>query len=142
MNLDEFSNVMMQIVDNEFPVREIPISYNQSIRLQVNEIDNDRHLKMLLPEFIEAFCRIVDRFSPIPPEENTEDWTPQLRQDQHLSAKIENVMLNMIKLITHPDYKYLKDKFQIPQRDEESGLLKYDTMNQQYMGVIPKPSNN
>jgi hypothetical protein len=70
MNLDEFNSLMTMIVDTEFPMREIPICYNHSIRLQVNEVESDRHLKMLLPEFIEGVCRVVDRFSPIPPEDN------------------------------------------------------------------------
>jgi hypothetical protein len=70
MNLDEFNNLMVQIVDNEFPVREIPISYNHAIRLQTNEIESDRHLKMLFPEFIEGVCRVVDRCSPFPHDDN------------------------------------------------------------------------
>lgn len=131
---------MLQIVDNEFPVREIPIAYNHAIRLQVNEIDNDKHLKMLFPEFIEAFCRVVDKYSPIPPDEKPEDWTLQNKIDQHLSAKIENVMMKMIKLITHPDYKFLKEKFTIPSREEETGLLKYDIFHPHYLPVWPKGS--
>jgi hypothetical protein len=70
MNLDEFNSLMLLIVDNEFPVREIPIAYNHSIRLQINEIDSDRHLKMMFPEFIEAFCRTIDKYSPFPSQEN------------------------------------------------------------------------
>jgi hypothetical protein len=62
----------------------------------------------------------------------------QSRQDQHLSAKLENVMAKFIKLISHPEYKYLKEKFVIPQKDEETELLKYDITGQQYASVIPK----
>jgi hypothetical protein len=64
----------------------------------------------------------------------------QIRQDQHLSAKLENVMTEVIKFVNHPDYKYLKEKFIIPTRDEESGLLKYDLNSQQYASVWPKKS--
>jgi hypothetical protein len=70
MNLDEFSNLMTMIVDTEFPMREIPICFNHSIKLQVNEVESDRHLKIFLSEFIEAVCRVVDKSSPIPPGDN------------------------------------------------------------------------
>jgi hypothetical protein len=58
---------MTMIVDNEFPMREIPICYSHSIRLQVKEIESDRHMKMLFPEFIEGVSRVVDRYLPYPP---------------------------------------------------------------------------
>lgn len=70
MDLEEFERVMMQIVDSEFPMRDIILSYNYSIRLQVNEVDSDRHLRLYFPEFIEAFCRVVDKYSPVPKDEN------------------------------------------------------------------------
>jgi hypothetical protein len=44
------------------------------------------------------------------------------RQDQHLSAKLENVMPKMIKLISHPQYKHLKEKFAFHQKDNETEL--------------------
>ncbi len=47
-------------------------------------------------------------------------------------------MAKFIKLISHPEYKYLKEKFVIPQKDEETELLKYDLTGQQYASVIPK----
>jgi hypothetical protein len=62
----------------------------------------------------------------------------QTRQDQHLSQKLENIMPKFIKLISHPDYKYLKEKFVIPQKDEETELLKFDFTSPHYANVIPK----
>ncbi len=70
MNLEEFNNLMLNIVDKEFPVREIPICFNLAMKLQINEIDFDRHYNMTLPEFLEAFSRVIDKFSPMPPNEN------------------------------------------------------------------------
>ena len=63
-----------------------------------------------------------------------------MRQEQHLSAKLETVMPRLIKLITHSDYRYLKEKFVIPVRDEETELLKYDVNNPPYQAVWPKIS--
>jgi len=132
LNLESFISLMMQIVDNEFPVREIPICFNHSIKLQVNEIDFDKHLKLIFPEFLEAFSRVIDRLSPIPFGDKIENWTAQSRQDQHLSTKIENVIPILIKLITNPDFKYVKEKFPFLSRDEESGLIIYDTTNSMF----------
>jgi hypothetical protein len=70
MILDEFNSMCLEIVDNEFPVREIPLYYNISIRLQVSEINSERHYNMLFPEFLEAFCRVIDKYSPIPLDQN------------------------------------------------------------------------
>lgn len=142
MVLEEFNNLMINIVDKEFPVREIPICFSLAMRLQINEIDYDKHTNMLLPEFLEAVARVVDKYSPTPTGENVEELNMQARQDQHLSVKLENVMPQLIKLITHPDYKYLKEKFVIPLKDEETSLFKYDVTNPQYASIWPKSKYN
>ena len=66
MILEEFCSLMNLFIDNDFPVREIPIYFNNSLRLQVDEIESDRHYLMSFPEFLEGFCRVIDRASPIP----------------------------------------------------------------------------
>lgn len=70
MILDEFTNLVLNLTESDFPVRDIPIYFNLSMKLQINEIDSDRHYSMLFPEFIEAFCRVLDKSSPIPPGED------------------------------------------------------------------------
>ena len=70
MILDEFTNLVLNLTESDFPVRDIPIHFNLSMKLQINEIDSDRHYSMLFPEFIEAFCRVIDKSSPIPPGED------------------------------------------------------------------------
>ncbi len=132
LNLDSFNSLMMQIVDNEFPVREIPIFFNHAIKLQVNEIDFDKHLKLIFPEFLEAFSRVIDKLSPIPFGDKIENWTAQSRQEQHLSTKIENVIPILMKLITNPEFKSVKEKFPFLSRDEESGLIIYDNTHPLY----------
>lgn len=67
MILEEFSNLITNIIDKDFPVREIPLCFNQSMKIQVNEVELDKHYNMTFPEFIEAFCRVVDKLSPYPP---------------------------------------------------------------------------
>ena len=34
--------------------------------LQVNELNSDRHYNMNFYEFLEAFCRVIDKVSPVP----------------------------------------------------------------------------
>jgi hypothetical protein len=137
MNLDCFTSLMLKIVDNEFPMRDIPICYNLSMRLQINEIKGDRIFNMTFPEFLEAYARAIDKFSPIPYGDSPSNWTLQDRQEQPLYVKIENVMLLFMKCINHPDYKYLKDKFVHPMKDE-IGLFKYDINSPFYTPVWPK----
>ena len=141
MTLDEFNNLVQSIVDvNEYPIRENPYIFNMSIHLQINEIYTDKHLNMLLPEFLEAISRAIDKASPYPPGENKEDWPMDKRQNQPLVDKLENVLPIMMKLITHPDYKILRDKFPIPTKDLSTGLYMPDFENQFYQGYIIKPT--
>lgn len=69
MVLEEFTALMNLFIDNDFPVRELPILFINSMRLQVDEIDSDRHYNMQFHEFLEAFCRVIDKASPVPPGE-------------------------------------------------------------------------
>ena len=139
MTLDEFNNLVQSIVDvNEYPIRENPYIFNMSINLQINEIYTDKHLNMLLPEFLEAISRAIDKASPYPNGENKEEWPMERRQSQSLVNKLENVLPILMKLITHPDYKILRDKFPTPTKDLSTGLYVPDFENQFYQGYIIK----
>ena len=46
MELKEFNELITEIVDKDFSIREIPIIFNASLKLQINEIDYDRHYNM------------------------------------------------------------------------------------------------
>ena len=147
MILDEFNSMCLEIVDNEFPVRDIPLFYNYSMKLQINEINSDRHYNMLFPEFLEAFCRVIDKFSPIPLDQNKvilmlfqDEWTRQKREEQHLSVKLENILPLLPKHIRNPEYKLVKEKFYLPGKEEDTGLFKIDLTNQFYNQVqnLPK----
>ena len=69
MSLEDFTEVATLLVGTDCPVREIPYYFNVSIRLQSNEIDSERHLSMKFPEFLEGMCRVIDKASPMPPDE-------------------------------------------------------------------------
>ena len=135
MVLEEFNNLIQNLVDvNEYPIRENPYIFNISINLQINEIYTDKHLNMFLPEFLEALCRAIDKASPYPPSENKEDWPMSKRKEQPLVNKLENILPVLMKLITHPDYKVLKDKFPIPTKDISTGLYVPNFESQFYKG--------
>jgi hypothetical protein len=140
MLLDEFNNFVQSIVDiNEYPIRDNPLIFNQSIKLQVNEIYTDKHITMFLPEFLEALCRAVDKASPIPIGENREDWPMEKRQAQPLVKKLENILPLLIKLINHPDLKLLKEKFPLPKKDLATNLYIINYDNPFYKDYIIKP---
>ena len=140
MDLDEFNSFVQSFVDiNEYPIRDNPFIFNQSIKLQINEIYSDKHLNMMLPEFLEALSRAVDKASPIPLDENKDDWPLEKRQAQPLINKLENILPTLIKLITNPDFKNLKEKFPMPLKDLATGLYMPNYENNFYLGYVIKP---
>ena len=140
MVLDEFNNFVQSIVDiNEYPIRDNPYIFNQSINLQVNEIYTDKHVNMFLPEFLEALCRAVDKASPIPIGDTKDEWPMEKRQAQPLVKKLENILPLLIKLITHPDLKVLREKFPIPPKDLVTGLYTPNYESPFYKDYIIKP---
>ena len=58
MILEEFQQLMSLFVYEDFPVRELPVIFNNSMRLQVNELNSERHYNMTFYEFLEAFCMV------------------------------------------------------------------------------------
>ena len=139
MILEEFNNLVQKIIDtNEFSISEIPYIFNQSIKLQINEIHSDKHINMFLPQFLEAICRVIDKVSPIPICENKEEWPLSKRIEQPLFNKLENILPTLIKLITHPDFKLLKEKFQIPKKDIITGLYTPNYDSPFYKGYLIK----
>ena len=139
MTCDEFNTLIQSFVDiNEYPVRDIPLIFNYSIKLQINEIYSDKHLNMLLPEFLEGLCRAIDKASPIPPYDPIEDWPKEKRVSQPLINKLENIIGKLVKLITNPEFKVLKEKFQMPVKDMNTNLYVYNYDNPFYAGYIIK----
>ena len=139
MLLDEFNTLVQNIIDvNEYPLRDNPYIFNMSMNLQVNEIYTDKHLNMLLPEFLEAICRVIDKYSPWPLSESKEEWPMDRRHAQPLVNKLENILPLLMKLITHPDYKVLRDKFPTPPKDISTGLYNPNYDSPFYQGYIIK----
>lgn len=136
MNLEDFTNFSNSMVDKEFPTKLIPTIFCVSNRLEVNEVNSERHLQIFFEEFLEGMSRVIDKLSPIPDGEAVEDWPLQARQDQHLSIKLLNaypLILNNIK----DEFKNIKEKFTIPSKDEY-GLYTFDISSGFYLNIFPK----
>ena len=127
---------MLKIVDSTFPVREIPICFNAAMKLCVNELESNRIFEMSFPEFLEAFCRVIDKYSPVPPGELPESMSTEARAKQPLNVKLDNIISVLIKCITHPDCKIVKEKFVIPIKDDYE-LYKFDKTSQFYAPIWP-----
>ena len=140
MVLEEYNSFVLSFVDqNEYPVRDNPLLFNESIKLQISEISGDKHLNMFFPEFLEGMCRAVDKASPIPIDEKSEDWNFNKRFEQPLINKLENVINVILKGITHPDYKVIKEKFPPLIKDHVTDLYIIDYENNPfYQGYIIK----
>jgi len=65
MSLEEISMLatMTEILDDVFGQRDLNVQFNLAMMTQVAELDNDRHVKMSIVEFIDAFGRIADKIS-------------------------------------------------------------------------------
>ena len=137
MWLEEFTNICTALMDADFPVKDIPVIFNLSMRTKVNEIDSEMHYNMQFPEFLEAIARFAEKLSPIPPGEDKLAWNMKMRQEQDLYVKIESLIPGLTKLIKG-DYRYVKDKFPMPQRDED-GYLIVDYESPFYKGKLPMP---
>ena len=137
LTLDGYTNLCNSLMDSDFPVKELPVLFSLSLRLTTNEIDSDKHYNMVFPEFLEAICRFIDKLSPIPKGEDPSKWDMKRRQEQPLIAKIETMIPQLMRLISG-QYKNIRDKFTLPEREEDSGLFKIDYDNPLYEGKIPK----
>ena len=137
LTLEGYTNLCNSLMDSDFPVKELPVLFNLSMRLQTNEIDFDKHYNMVFPEFLEAICRFIDKLSPIPPGEDPSKWDMKRRQEQPLVNKIETMIPQLMKQISGA-YKNVRDKFVMPEREEDTGLFKIDYDNPLYEGKIPK----
>lgn len=137
MNLEEFHQLMNLFVYHDFPVRELPVIFNISMRLQVNELNSDRHYNMSFYEFLEAFCRVIDKASPIPEGEELENWSMHKRNEQSLFTKLENITHLIIQNITSPDYKIIKEKLALPIKEEDTGLYSWDSHLSYYSHLAP-----
>ena len=70
------------VVNESFGNKEISIQFNLAMMTQPNEIENDRHMMMFFPEFVEAIARVADKLS-IRDEE--EESSIQGRRQSNLS---------------------------------------------------------
>jgi NLR family CARD domain-containing protein 3 len=121
MSFDEFFDLICTAgaVDETFGQREIGIWFNLAMMTQKDEIDKDRHLNMVLVEFIEAIGRVADKLSLPPffehmdgvPEEfqsNIGDMTISTRKTKYsilpLHIKIETLIMMMIQATHKKDY--------------------------------------
>ncbi len=46
--------------------RDVHLIFNQSLNTYIDELNEDRHMKMSYKEFIEALARIAEKLSPAP----------------------------------------------------------------------------
>lgn len=135
MVIDDFIAFANTVIDSEFPVKVLPNFYCNSIKLQIDEINSEKHLQMFFEEFIEGMCRVIDKLSPIPEADDPLDWSQQDKQDQHLSEKIVNILPKLTKIIKE-EYKQIREKFVYPKKDDD-GYYTYD-LSSQFYNIFPK----
>ncbi len=55
------------MIGERLTTRDIAIAFTTSIMTETDELNNDKHLKALFVEFIEAFARVCEHLSLPPP---------------------------------------------------------------------------
>ena len=140
LTLDNFSSLCSVLIDKDFPVKDIPVIFNVSMRLMTDEIHSDKQYNMLFPEFLEAICRFIDKLSPIPVDEDSSKWNMSRRQSQPLLKKLETMIPRLIVLI-RGKCKNVREKFVLPIKDKDTGLYIINYENPFYKGKIPMEDN-
>ena len=132
MTQDDFNNFILTFIDSdskEYKISDNPLIYHICKNLQIDEITNDDCLYLNLIEFVEALFRVIDIYSPPPPEERKEDWPLEKRKEQALIEKVENIMPILYKKIDHPNFNHIRDKFISPLKDQITSLYIVDFKN-------------
>ena len=118
MSLDEFEDFVISIplVNDSLGQRDIPYCFNLALLSQVNEIDYDRHLHAGYIEFLEAFCRCVDKSSPCLKQ------TISLYDRKRMPLE-DKILLLIPCILSGCMTKFFRDRFEHPPFDEEVGLF-------------------
>ena len=127
MTQEDFNALIASFINTkEFNMNELPLIFHISKKYSVNEISNDDFLYLNFGEFCEALSRVIDIYSPYPPEEKKEDWPLEKRKEQFLIEKMENIMPSLFKKINHPKFDYVRDKFISPLKNQITSLYIID----------------
>ena len=139
MTLEDFSNLIKSFIKNEdFDMSQIPLIFHISKKYNIDEISDDNFMYLSFEEFCEALCRVIDIYSPYPPDEEEEKWDLEKRKEQYLVEKLENIMPTLYKKIDHPKYNYIRNKFIAPLKNQITSLYIIDYKNSSfYKGYEP-----
>ena len=116
----EFLNILNagNFITDEFTERDAISCFAQSMMIQVDEFDSDRHMRMQKVEFYEAIARAAECLSFPPDCYLIEEWTLEKRQTQSLSKKMENLIPSLIKAAK----KEFRERFKRPLKDQKTDL--------------------
>ena len=130
MTFGEFSILIKSFLYNQdFDMSQIPLIFHISKKYNIDEISNDNSMYLSLEEFCEALCRVIDIYSPYPPDEDEENWDLEKRKEQFLVEKLENIMPTLYKKIDHPKYNDIRNKFIAPLKNQITSLYIIDYKN-------------
>ena len=135
MTQEDFTNLVMSFArSDEIDMHQLPFIFHISKKLNVNETSNDNFLYLNFEEFCEALCRVIDMYSPFPPEDKKDEWPMEKRKEQFLIEKMENIMPDLFKKINHPKFNYIRDKFISPLKNQVTSLYIIDYKSNFYKG--------
>lgn len=64
MSLEEFVTLLSQshVINENFGIKEAGPLYSVSMMTNKDELENEKHLSMTFVEFLEAICRVADKY--------------------------------------------------------------------------------
>jgi len=110
MSMEELNAMLLNagVCDEFFGQREIGIQFNLAMMTQVNEYEQERHIRMSLTEFIDVFGRVADKLSFDPNNEESGLEEMQALKDEgmrvrvkkgHLAYKVERLCKRMLNYV-------------------------------------------
>jgi hypothetical protein len=136
MSIQEFVTLMNEanFINEVFTERDVVVSFNLAKQTEIDEINNDKHMKLYFVEFLEAMARCADILS-LAPNKTDEEMPQEFRKDQPLARKLENMLPALLKICK----KGFIERYKFPTRDPETGLFTI-SLSPPKNGIIPTPS--
>jgi hypothetical protein len=94
LSFNEFKEFLLKLMiyPELLQEKEAMLLYNLSMMTQVDEVSQDRHIRMGFIEFVELLARLAERLSPVPMEEEFDKWDIVDRQILPLHVKLETFL--------------------------------------------------
>jgi hypothetical protein len=104
ISLHNFRKMILDLNLVGFGEKESNVVFNQSVGLQVEEIDNHRLMHLNYLEFLECLGRISEKICLTPLHEEDKDWALEKKKNLNLHLKFESLMYLLYEKCSHRSF--------------------------------------